>query len=66
MIPAGLRERQQWQQGTPLLLIETAHGVVLATRDQAKAIVRAQLAGADLVASLVADRRTAAAREDAA
>lgn len=65
MIPAGLRERQQWQQGTPLL-IETAHGVVLATRDQAKAIVRAQLAGADLVASLVADRRTAAAREDAA
>lgn len=66
VIPAGLREGQRWEQGTPLLLIETAHGVVVVTRDQTKQLVRSQLAGADPVESLIAERRAAASAEDAA
>ena len=45
-------------------MIETNGGVVLVTRDQAKALVRSQLDGSDLVESLLADRRAAAASED--
>lgn len=66
VVPAGLRARQQWEQGTPLLFIETPHGVVLTTRDQAKDLLRAQLTGASLVAELLAERRERARRDDAA
>lgn len=52
--------------GTPLVLLETPTGLVLLTRDQLRARVRSELAGLDLVAELLADRRRAAAREDAA
>lgn len=65
-MPATLRAQQHWETGTPLLFIETANGVVLATREQAKRIVRAQLAGADLVTDLLDERRAASAAEDAA
>ncbi|WP_350352972.1 AbrB/MazE/SpoVT family DNA-binding domain-containing protein [Microbacterium sp. A8/3-1] len=64
VIPAELRARQHWDQGSRLLMIETSGGVVLVTRDQAKALVRSQLDGSDLVESLLADRRAAAASED--
>ncbi|WP_147916561.1 AbrB/MazE/SpoVT family DNA-binding domain-containing protein [Ruania zhangjianzhongii] len=66
VVPAGLRTRQNWEQGTPLLFIETPHGVVLATRDQAKALLRAQLAGTNLVDELLTERREQAKRDDAA
>ncbi|UJP08844.1 AbrB/MazE/SpoVT family DNA-binding domain-containing protein [Microbacterium sp. KUDC0406] len=66
VVPAALRTRQHWESGTPLLFIETDNGVVLATRDQAKRILRAQLSGTDLVGDLLAERRAAAGREDAA
>ena len=36
------------------------------TREQAKALVRKQLAGSSLVEELLADRRAAAAQEDLA
>ncbi|OUZ12000.1 cell division protein MraZ [Aeromicrobium sp. PE09-221] len=64
VVPSDLRARQKWEQGTPLLLIETAHGVVLATRDQAKRLLRDQLAGESLVEELIADRRAAAQRDE--
>lgn len=64
VVPADLRARQHWDQGTPLLLIETKGGVVLATREQARDIVRAQLAGTDLVGELLRERRSAALGED--
>lgn len=64
-MPAELRDRQQWSQGTPLLLIETARGVVLTTRDQAKQLMREQLAGESLVGQLISERRAAAATESA-
>ncbi len=66
VVPADLRAKQQWQQGTPLLFIETEAGVLLATREQAKRIIRSQLAGTDLVAALLDERRRAAQAEDAA
>jgi hypothetical protein len=50
--------------GTPVTLIESPDGIVLLTREQLKRMVRRDLAGADLVAGLVAERRRAAAEED--
>jgi len=66
VVPAGLRTSQQWEQGTSLLFIETPHGVVVATKDQVKDLVRAQLSGPSLVDELLAERREQAAREGAA
>lgn len=66
VVPAELRSRQQWEQGVPLLMIETEDGVILLTRQQAKTLVRRQLAGSDLVDSLLVERRASARAEDAA
>ena len=65
VVPAELRERAGLREGSPLVLVETDSGVVLLTREQVKARVRADLAGLDLVSQLLADRRMAARREDA-
>ncbi len=65
VIPAGLRDRLELGPGTPLLLFETPHGIVMATRDQAKQLVRDRLRGGpSLVDELLADRRALAAAED--
>ena len=64
VVPAELRERLHLEPGTPLLLVDTADGVVLATREQAKRLVRAQLIGPSLVAELLAERRAAAAVDE--
>jgi len=66
VIPAELREQLALEGGTPLVLIATGRGVLLTTREQLKDLVRAELAGADLVAGLIAERRRFAASEDAA
>ncbi len=66
VVPAEVRERQGLVEGTPLVLLETPAGLVLLTRGQLRQRVRDELAGLDLVAELLAERRTAAAAEDAA
>jgi len=66
VVPAELRERLHLDAGSPVMLIDTPHGVVLATRAQAKGLVRAALAGPSLVDELLADRRAQAAADDAA
>ena len=66
VVPAEMRERTGWVEGTPLVLLETPGGAVLLTRDQLRARVRDELSGLDLVGDLLADRRRAAATEDAA
>ncbi|GAA5147618.1 hypothetical protein GCM10025768_08090 [Microbacterium pseudoresistens] len=66
VVPAELRVRLDWTQGTTLLFIEMGDGVIVATRDQAKALMRRQLGGADLVSELLAERRDAARVDDAA
>ncbi|GFZ97339.1 AbrB/MazE/SpoVT family DNA-binding domain-containing protein [Nesterenkonia alkaliphila] len=65
VVPADLRQRQQWDQGTPLVLVETDDGVLVATREQMKARVRKQLGGPSLVDELAKERRAEAVREDA-
>jgi AbrB family looped-hinge helix DNA binding protein len=66
VIPAGLRERAGLVEGTPLVLLETPQGLVLLTRSQLQEMVRADLAGLDLVGELLTGRRAEAAAEDAA
>lgn len=64
MIPAAIRARQGWHEGTALIAIETDSGVVLIDRARAEEVLRLQLAGVDLVAELLRERRAAAASED--
>lgn len=66
VIPAELREHLHLEAGSPLLLLETPHGVIMATRDQVKALVRDGLKDLDLVQELLTDRRKSSAAEDAA
>lgn len=63
VIPAELRARHQWGTGATLVAIDTELGVLLAGRDTVERMVRERLAGHDLVAELLADRRDAAALE---
>jgi AbrB family looped-hinge helix DNA binding protein len=65
VIPADLRERTGLTEGTALVF-ETPTGLVLLTRPQLQELVRADLAGLDLVGELLAERRAEAAAEDAA
>ena len=65
VVPAEVRERMGLTTGTPLVILETPGGLVLLTRDQLLDRVREELDGVDLLADLLADRRSAAEREDA-
>ncbi len=64
VLPAGLRQRRNWTEGTTLVAIETEHGVVLTEQDELEKLVRDQLAGKDVVKELIEERRRAAAAED--
>jgi bifunctional DNA-binding transcriptional regulator/antitoxin component of YhaV-PrlF toxin-antitoxin module len=64
VIPAGLRESQGWAHDTVLVFIEDERGVQLASRDDALASIRAQLAGTDPVGELLQERRAAARIEN--
>ena len=66
VVPAAVRERVGLVEGTALVMLETSDGLVLLTREQLRARVRDELTGLDLVNDLLADRRRAAQREDAA
>lgn len=66
VVPAEVRDRAGLTAGTPLVLLETPSGLVLMTIEQLRRRVREDLAGVDLVGELVAERRAAAASEDAA
>lgn len=66
VIPAEVRDHAGLAEGTPVVLIETAGGLVLFTRVQLRDRVRADLAGLDLVGDLLAERRAEAAAEDVA
>lgn len=66
VVPAEVRERADLREGTPLVMIEAPDGLVLLTREQLKARVRADLAGLDLVNELLAERRAQSDADDAA
>ena len=64
VLPAALRQRRNWSEGTILVAVETHRGVVLAGRDELESLVREQLRGEDVVGALIEERRLAASRED--
>lgn len=66
VVPAELRERLNPHTGSPLALLETRHGIILATREQVKALVRSRLQGPSLVGDLLSERRRLAESEDVA
>ena len=65
VVPAEVRQHRGWGEGAPLIAIETDTGLVLVGRDEARRMLREQLAGRDLVAELLESRRAEAA-DDAA
>lgn len=65
VIPSEVRDAAGIEEGTPLMLLPTRSGLVLMTREQLSERVREDLSGLDLVSELLADRRQAAAHEDA-
>ena len=65
MIPSEVRDAAGIGEGTRLMLLPTRSGLVLMTREQLRERVREDLSGLDLVGELLADRRQAAAHEDA-
>lgn len=66
VVPAELRARLGLHPGSPLVMLETPQGIILATREQVKDLVRSKLQGLGLVEELLADRRRLAASEDVA
>ncbi|PVZ03949.1 AbrB/MazE/SpoVT family DNA-binding domain-containing protein [Actinomycetospora cinnamomea] len=64
VVPREVRERHGLHAGSSLLLVETARGLVVATREQAKRLVREDLTGASLVEELISERRREAAEDD--
>lgn len=65
VIPSALRHNQKWEQGTQLLMLETPHGVIAMTREQAKQLVKKQIGASSLVQELITERRSAAQKESA-
>ena len=65
VIPADVRAAARLEAGTPLILVESTSGLLLLTRAQARAMIKAQLSGTDLVAQLIAERRAEAAADSA-
>ena len=64
VVPAELRDRAGLVEGTVIVLVETERGVVMATREQLKTLVRAALADSpSMDDELLADRRREAAAD---
>lgn len=66
VIPAEVRRSAGLEEGTKLVLFTGDNGLVLMTREQLRTRVKQDLSGLDLVDDLLAERRRAAADEDAA
>ena len=66
VLPAEVRAATGLTEGAELVLLDAPGGLVLLTRKQLRDRVRAELDGTDLVSELLAERRAAAATEDAA
>lgn len=63
VVPASIRARHGWQEGSTLVALDTELGVLLADRAAVERLVRSRLAGHELLAELTADRRRDAAGE---
>ena len=67
VLPAEVRQRQNWTEGTVLIAVETDDGVLLLTRDELLKRVQTELSalgGGHVVDDFIAERRAAALREE--
>lgn len=64
VVPASIRARHQWVEGSALVALDTELGVLFADQATVERLVRARLAGHDLLGDLLSDRRREAARDD--
>lgn len=65
VVPAAIRARHSWVEGSTLVALDTQVGVLLADRSAIERLVRARLVGHDPLAELLSDRRREAARDSA-
>lgn len=65
VVPASIRARHGWSEGSTLVALDTELGVLLADQGAVERLVRSRLAGHDLLADLLSDRRRDAALENA-
>lgn len=59
-IPSELLRKQKWEPDTQLLMMETPHGVITMTGEQAKELAQRKIGASSLVEDLIAERDTAA------
>ena len=65
VIPAEWCGRVGLTEGAPIVMLTLDDGILVLTREQLKRLVRRDLAGVDLVADLLVDRRSASADDQA-
>ncbi|MFC4244056.1 AbrB/MazE/SpoVT family DNA-binding domain-containing protein [Gryllotalpicola reticulitermitis] len=65
VLPADVRARHDWAEGTTLIALETDDGIEILDRAHALKLVRAQFAETDVVSELIAERHAEAARDSA-
>lgn len=65
VVPASIRARHAWVEGSTLVALDTELGVLLADQSAVERLVRARLTGHDLLAELLHDRRLEAGRDSA-
>lgn len=63
VIPAEIRARHRWAQGTALVAIDTEHGVQLMAQEDLLSALRGSMQGKGTVAEFLSERRAAAAAE---
>jgi len=63
VVPASIRARHDWREGSTLVALDTPIGVLLAHRSAVEDLVRSRLAGHDPLAELLSDRRRDAEHE---
>lgn len=64
VVPASIRARHAWVEGSTLVALDTELGVLLADQGAVERLLRSRLAGHDLIADLLDDRRREAARDN--
>lgn len=65
VVPSDVRQRAGFEPGDVLVLIESPNGVTLISRDRLRDLIQQDASDHDLVGELLAERRAAAALEDA-
>lgn len=64
VVPASILARHAWVEGSTLVALDTELVVLLAEQATVEKLVRSRLAGHDLLAELLSDRRLEAGRDE--